>query len=129
MRIRVENSLEFRLAIGCSPITKETGSLECCSGHICGKKFSVLLYLDRVAESVSDRMPDKREYRVLFFEKRQVYDHFCEEYKMVYVQNAPSFLYFEQICILHTRNIEFQTHSCFAHYFFVTRLILLCDES
>lgn len=92
------------------------------SGRIREKELAVFSYLVRLAEAVSDKMVDEKEYHLLSFRKRQVNEHFCKEYKILYQKNALSFSYFDQTWILYKYNIEVWKNNCFARSFFCDKI-------
>lgn len=97
----VKESLKPWLVIGCSLIVKETETSEFLSDRIVEKGLAVLSYHICLTGSVSVRMPDIREYPLPFSQKQQVYKHFCEEYKMLYREVAPSLSFSDQSSILY----------------------------
>lgn len=84
MQISVKKALKFWMAIGFSLTVKRTEISGCSSERMDEKKLAVFLNLDSIAESIIDKVPDKRECYLPFFQKRHVYEHFCEENKTVY---------------------------------------------
>lgn len=111
---RFKKPLEFCIVIGTSLTTGEIGSPECSFDHIGEKELAAASYIDSLAESISDKISDEREYLVPLFPKLQVYDQFCKEIKTLYIETAPSFSYFNQIRVHHKSNIRAQRHSHFA---------------
>lgn len=58
------------------------------------KITSTICFLERVAESSGNFMPDMSEIHLLFFLKRQVYKHFQREYHLLYADDPSSSSYF-----------------------------------
>jgi len=58
------------------------------------QKDSIVSFLLRLSEDCSEKMPDKIEYHLPFFQKREVYSHFINEYKKLYKSQPPSPHYF-----------------------------------
>jgi len=50
---------------------------------------SVICFLEKLAESTADVMPDKDEQHLPYFQKSIVYDIFCEEYKKLHGDKSP----------------------------------------
>lgn len=99
MQVSNKKSLKSRLAIGNYPILKVTGGSEHKPDRIGLRKCTILPNLDCLTDSLSDRIPVKREHNELFFQKRHVYKHFSQELEMLYERTPPSFSYFYQILI------------------------------
>lgn len=69
MRNRLLHHDELQI-IGSGTVQKASGLKE--------GRNSILFYLEGLAESLSDRIPDNSELHLLLFQKRQAYDQFVE---------------------------------------------------
>ncbi len=58
------------------------------------QKDAILSFLLRLGEDCSERMPDTNELHLPFFQKREVYALFVNEYKKLYPGSVPSDHYF-----------------------------------
>lgn len=54
----------------------------------------IISFLQRVAQSTGDSMPDRHEYHLPYFQKIQVYEAFLEEHKKIHTTSPPSLSYF-----------------------------------
>lgn len=50
---------------------------------------AIMCFLDRLADSLSDRMPDKPERHLPFIQKQQVYGRFTLEVRQIYDRQSP----------------------------------------
>lgn len=57
----------------------------------------ITTFLRRLADNTAERMPDTTEFHLPFIEKKQVYQRFLDEYKILYGDNPPSQSYFLRI--------------------------------
>ena len=58
------------------------------------QKDAILSFLLRLGEDCSERMPDANEQHLPFFQKRDVYELFVNEYKRLYTDPVPTSHYF-----------------------------------
>lgn len=75
---------------------------------------AIVSFLERLAESTADRMPDKTEWHLPFFRRRLVYDLFRKEFQVLYPQDAlPSTNYFLATWKARCFQIKVRKHSRF----------------
>ena len=58
------------------------------------QKDAIISFLLRLSEDCSDRMPDNHELHLPFFQKKEVYQLFLNEYKKLYTHVPPTPHYF-----------------------------------
>ena len=77
-------------------------------------KDSIVSFLIRLSEDCSDKMPDKDELHLPFNQKKDVYEVFLNEFKVLYPDiTPPQKPYFSRIWKLHCNNIKVRKSSRF----------------
>lgn len=77
------------------------------------QKDSIISFLLRLCERSSEKMPDKRELHLPFFQKREVYCIFLEEFKKLYKCDPPTPQYFFRTWKENCRHIKVRKSSRF----------------
>ncbi len=67
---------------------------------------AILSFLIRLGEDCSEKMPDKSELHLPFFQKKEVYSLFVSEYKKLYSDSEPTSHYFMTIWKHNCRHIK-----------------------
>lgn len=76
---------------------------------------SILSYLNRVAESTGDKMPDNNEQHLPFYKKEEVYKNFVEEFnKLNQTIQPPSKNYFYRTWKSYCKEIKIRKHNRFS---------------
>lgn len=70
------------------------------------KRDAVICFLERLAESTADQMPDKTEQHLPYYQKGKVYELFVVEYRKLYNAYPPSESYFYLTWSKHVPNIK-----------------------
>ena len=76
-------------------------------------KDAIISFLQRLSDDCSERMSDKSEYHLPFFQKREVYAHFLTEFKRLYNTTPPSPHYFLTTWKRHCNEIKVRKLSRF----------------
>ena len=76
-------------------------------------KDSIVCFLERLATSTADKMPDTGEQHIPFFKKDDVYDLFVQEYAKLHISSPPSKSYFSSIWKSHCNKIKVRKASRF----------------
>ncbi len=103
-------SVQSSQVVATSTYTSSSSSLQF---RYSPQKDSIISFLLRLSEDCSERMPDKNEYHLPFFQKREVYSHFLSEFKRLYKSEPPSPHYFLTVWKSNCRHIKVRRSSRF----------------
>ena len=77
-------------------------------------KDSIVLFIDRMVEDVSEMMPDSGEFHLPFFRKEDVYELFERDYKKLYpTRSVPSISYFHAVWIQERSTVKVRKYQRF----------------
>ncbi len=83
------------------------------------QRDAVVSFLERLSEDCSDMMPDRDEFHLRFYQKREVYGLFVDEFKKLYrTSDPPSLNYFLRTWKTHCSKIKVRK----------VRRFTLCDQ-